>query len=105
MGLVSNRPGSIDDEVEELGLKPFFDFCVTSGEVTSWKPDPEIFEHALFLTESSPENTTYVGDNYYTDIIGARNVGIHPILYDPLTIFPDVDCQKIARINDLVSGL
>jgi FMN phosphatase YigB (HAD superfamily) len=53
MGMVTNRSGSIEDELKELGFRPFFDFQFTAGEVDSWKPDPKIFEHALYLAESS----------------------------------------------------
>ncbi len=102
MGLVSNRSNSIDDEIRELGFDIYLDFFFASGDIQIWKPDPEIFEHALFLAESTPETTAYIGDNYYTDIIGAKNAGIHPILYDPRNIFPDADCQVITNISDLV---
>ena len=105
MGLVSNRSNSIDDEIQELGFDVYLDFYFASGDIKIWKPDPGIFEHALFLAESTPEVTAYIGDNYYTDIIGARNAGIHPILYDPRNIFPDVDCQVITDISDLVSRI
>jgi putative hydrolase of the HAD superfamily len=102
MGLVSNRSKSIDDEIKKLGFDTYLDFFFASGDVQIWKPDPGIFEHALFLAESTPKTTAYIGDNYYTDIIGAKNAGLHPILYDPRNIFPDVDCQVISNISDLV---
>ena len=105
MGLVSNRVSSIETEVKELGLDSHFDFYFTSGDVKTAKPDPEIFEHALYLAESSPDISAYIGDNYYTDILGAQNAGIYPILYDPRYIFPDVKCHKITRISDLVSRI
>jgi len=105
MGLVSNRSNSIDEEVGELGFLPYFDFCFSAGEVDSWKPDAGIFEHALYLAESNPENTTYIGDNYYTDILGARGVGIYPILFDPRNTFPDADCQVITKIGNLVAEM
>ena len=104
MGLVSNRSNSIETEVKELGLDSHFDFYFTSGDVKSAKPDPEIFEHALYLAEKL-DISAYIGDNYYTDILGAQNAGIYPILYDPRYIFPDVVCQKITKIGDLVSRI
>ena len=101
MGLVTNRSAPVDEELEEYGFLPYFDFYFTAGEIKSWKPDPEIFEHALFLAGSTPEETTYIGDNYYTDILGARNSGLYPILFDPRNTFPDADCQVITRIGSL----
>ena len=35
-------------------------------------PTPRIFDRALEITGSSPERIIYVGDNYYADIMGAR---------------------------------
>jgi len=105
MGLVSNRPNPIEAEVKDLGFESYFDFSFTSGEVKMAKPDPRIFEHALYLADSSPEITAYIGDNYYTDIVGARNAGIYPVLIDPRNIFPDVECQRINKISDLVSRI
>lgn len=105
MGLVSNRSNPIGEEIEELGFDIYLDFYFCSGEIQIWKPDPGIFEHALFLAESTPETTAYIGDNYYTDIVGAKNAGIYPILYDPRNIFPDADCQVIGNIGDLVSRI
>jgi HAD superfamily hydrolase (TIGR01549 family) len=105
IGLVSNRSNPIDQELDEIGLKPFFDFYFTAGEIDVWKPDREIFEHAVFLAGSLYEETAYIGDNYYTDILGAVAAGIYPILYDPRNIFPDADCQVITDIGDLCSQM
>ncbi len=105
MGLVSNRPNSIDAEVKDLEFESFFDFSFASGDVQLSKPDPEIFEHALYLAESSPENSAYIGDNYFTDIVGAQNAGLYPILFDPRNIFPDIECHRIYKISDLVSTI
>jgi HAD superfamily hydrolase (TIGR01549 family) len=103
LGLISNRSNPIDDELEELGFTSYFDFYFTAGEIDSWKPDQEVFEHGLYLAGSLAEETAYIGDNYYTDIVGAKNAGLYPILYDPRNIFPDADCQVITNISDLCS--
>jgi len=105
MGMVTNRSGSIEDDLNELGFLAFFDFQFTAGEIDSWKPDPGIFEHALYLAESSSDSTAYIGDNYYTDVIGARNAGIYPILMDPRNVFPNADCQVIRTIGDLLTSM
>lgn len=105
MGMVTNRSGSVEGELKEHGFYAFFDFQFTAGEVDSWKPDPGIFEHALYLAESSSDSTAYIGDNFYTDVIGARNSGIYPILMDPRDVFPEADCQVIRSIGDLLSSM
>jgi FMN phosphatase YigB (HAD superfamily) len=105
MGLVTNRSSSIAEEVEGMGFSPYFDFFYSASDVNSWKPDAGIFEHALYLSQSCPEETAYIGDNYYTDVIGALNNGLYPILYDPHNVFPDAGCQVITRISDLCSQM
>ena len=53
------------------------------------------------MANSAPDCTVYVGDNYYIDIVGARNVGITPILIDPENIFPDAECKVIRTLSEL----
>jgi len=105
LGLVSNRSNPCQDYCENLGLLNFFHFAYVAAEVNVWKPDPRVFDRALSLTGSKPENTVYIGDNYFTDVIGAANAGIQPILYDPNTIFPDAECVVITKIHQLAAIL
>jgi FMN phosphatase YigB (HAD superfamily) len=44
-----------------------------------------------------------VGDNYFADIVGSRRAGLHPVLYDPNSIFPDADCTTIKSFDQLKS--
>ncbi|MBN1302810.1 MAG: HAD family hydrolase [Anaerolineales bacterium] len=101
LGVVSNRDKPFFEELEALGLTGFLDYWMAAGEVRSWKPDPEIFLHALNEINARPEQTVYVGDNYYADVIGARNAGLKPVLYDPQEIFDDPDCTVIRSFKEL----
>ncbi len=103
LGLVSNRTRPFDEEIQELGLKPYFDFAYVAGEVNAWKPDPAIFERAFALTNTPPEHHLYIGDNYYADIIGARAAGMQPVLLDPRNLFPEANCPVIHQLEELVS--
>ncbi|RLD09117.1 MAG: hypothetical protein DRI56_04820 [Chloroflexota bacterium] len=105
LGLVSNRSNPFQEEIEGLGLAEFFDFAITAGEVGSWKPDEKIFLHALKLAQSAPENALYVGDNYYADIIGAQEAGLHSILVDPRGVFPNAECPVIDSVGELAGQL
>jgi len=101
VGLISNRSSPCHEECQELGLLPYFDFAYVAAEVGIWKPDPAIFDRALQETGSSPEHIIYIGDNYYADIIGAKNAGINPVLLDPGEIFPDAECTVIRSMGEL----
>jgi putative hydrolase of the HAD superfamily len=108
LGIVSNRSEPYHDTVEEMHLGDHFSFVLAAGEVGSWKPDPKIFHHAARLAKSKPEETVYIGDNYFADIIGARRAGLHPVLYDRRGLFSDTGCPIIAsfdRIPAILEGM
>ncbi|WP_059105739.1 HAD family hydrolase [Shouchella shacheensis] len=57
-------------------LVPYFDHIVISGAYGKGKPDKGIFEHALGLLNVANDEALMVGDNLWTDILGANRAGI-----------------------------
>lgn len=108
IGLISNRSDPLYEAVNELGLDNLFDFTLAAGEIGIWKPNPNIFWHALsFFPSLTPQNCVYIGDNYFADAVGARAAGLQPIIFDPDSIYDlhDVPCiQSIAQLLPLASG-
>lgn len=105
LAVVSNREEPYGDYLEQLGLAAYFNFSVAAGDVKSWKPDPVIFEHALKLAGVQAVETIYVGDNYYADVVGARNAGLHPILIDEQGIFEEPGCPVVCSHHELLALL
>lgn len=105
MAVISNRVKPYQQEIESLGLAPFFDFSLAGGEINAWKPEPDIFLHACQLANVTPEQAIYVGDNYFADVVGARRAGLQPILYDPRGIFPEAGCPVLISFGELPSVL
>lgn len=101
LAVLSNRSSPCDDYLKTLNLLDFFDFAVVAGQVSSWKPEPEIFHHALERWELSPGEVIYVGDNYYADVVGARRAGLRPVLLDSEGLFPDAGCETIRVMGEL----
>ena len=101
LGVVSNRDVPFHDELKNLKLDPYFHFILAAGEVKSYKPDSLIFEHALKIAGTAAPETMYIGDNYFADIVGARRAGLIPVLYDPITLFPEADCAVIKSFAEL----
>ena len=90
----------------ELGLEPYLDFVVTSGEVGADKPEPLIFLTALQRAGVDASQAVHVGDQYNLDVLGARGVGITPILIDRYDLSPQVsDCLRIHRLTELAERL
>ena len=102
LGVASNRRNPYTQQLEALGLAPFFQFALAAGEISSWKPEPGIFHHALALLNTRPEQTIYVGDNYFADILGAAEAGLRPVLLDPDGLFPEAACPVITSMNELL---
>lgn len=101
LGLLTNRTESPADYLQEKGLASRLDFHVAAGQIGSWKPAPESFYYSMGMAGSLPEETVYIGDNYYADVVGARTSGIHPVLIDRERIFPEPDCSVIYEIGEL----
>lgn len=104
LGLVSNRDRPLTEAATELGIIKYFDFLLAAGQVNSWKPDAAIFHHALRMGgDVAPGDAVHVGDNYYTDIVGARGVGMAAVLVDEERAFPEVkdECLVISCLSDL----
>lgn len=105
LAVLSNRRTPFMETMVELDLDQYFDQIMAAGDIGSWKPDPRVFDQLLAHFNLAPEETVYVGDNYYADVVGARNAGLMPVLYDPRGIFPDADCTRITSFNELADIL
>ena len=104
LGLITNIRGDANSLCREQGLFPTMDLAVGSQEVGAGKPDPAIFMEALRRAGTEPRETMHVGDQYDTDVKGARAVGIHPVLIDRDDMKADVtDCPRILGLEELPS--
>ena len=105
LGVISNADGRVEALLEELGLRPHFEFVIDSGSVGVEKPDPRIFRMALERMGIEPHDAVYVGDVYEIDVAGARAAGMRAILLDPLSRLGHLDCDRIAALHELPGRL
>ncbi|OJV54744.1 MAG: noncanonical pyrimidine nucleotidase, YjjG family [Bacteroidetes bacterium 43-16] len=70
-------------KLEAAGLNSYFAHVVTSEKSNSVKPEPEIFEYALGLSQVSADNALMIGDNLEVDIAGAQGAGIDQVYFNP----------------------
>ena len=80
LGIVSNFYGNLDKVCEDLGIRDLFLCIVDSSREGVVKPDPRIFQAALDVTGTSPEEAVFVGDNPGRDMEGAKGVGMPHVL-------------------------
>lgn len=106
LGLVSNLNYSLNGYCDELGLTPYLDLALTSSEVGAEKPQPPIFLAALERAGASASEAIHVGDQYQSDVLGAINVGIKPLLLDRLGFWENInDCPRIRSLEEVVNHL
>ena len=106
LGLLTNATKDMISVYRELGLEPYIDIVVTSEEVGNDKPRPPIFLEALERAGVNASEAIHVGDQYQVDIVGARGVGISPILLDRYDFFPEVtNCPRIRTLPEVVEHL
>ena len=103
LAIVSNWDTPLDPLTERLGIAEYFDAIVASHDarVCSEKPDPHIFNYALAAVGVSAEEAVHVGDTYQADIVGAKGVGIRPILLDRDGTQADRWDETIQRLSEL----
>lgn len=61
--------------VDYLGIRPWFDLCISSGAVEYRKPDTRFFQIALDKWSALPYEVVVVGDSLKHDITGAIEIG------------------------------
>ena len=106
LGMITNLSREMNPICRELGMDPYLDFVVTSGEVGADKPEPAIFLASLERAGVNASQAIHVGDQYKLDVVGARGVGINPILIDRYDLYPEVsDCPRIRSLTELAQYL
>jgi HAD superfamily hydrolase (TIGR01549 family) len=81
LGLLSNftHAPAAKDLLAGMGLNPYFDTVLISGEIGFRKPHPLVFEMLANKLGSERDNILYVGDDPDPDILGAQQAGLRPI--------------------------
>ena len=102
LGLISNINLGGEELMADLGLTGHVDYAITSGGIGVEKPNPLAFQIALDRAGVKPNEAVMVGDQPSSDIVGAANVGISPILIDRDGNYPEYDaCPRITTLEEL----
>ncbi|KAJ1976491.1 Haloacid dehalogenase-like hydrolase domain-containing protein 3, partial [Dimargaris cristalligena] len=82
VGVVSNSDERTGELIQALGLGQWTDFILVSATFGFEKPAPQIFQEALRLGHSAPENTLHVGDHRENDYLAPKRLAMHSLLLD-----------------------
>lgn len=103
LGLISNMNTDGNKLSLKLGLSTYLDFIITSKDANAEKPHSKIFIKALEKANVPAKNCIHVGDQIISDINGARNAGITPILIDRDNIHNNFkECKRITSLSELL---
>ena len=82
--LITNGFSEVQEtKLRVSGLGAYFQTVITSEAAGVKKPNPEIFHFALKKAGADIDNSLMIGDDFEVDIIGAKNVGMDQVLFDP----------------------
>lgn len=97
LGIFSNAGDDKDvqDLVKNFGIRPYFDFVLTSAACYYRKPHPRAFEIALAQWNIQPEESIMIGDSLPADIGGAKNLGMQTIWITRRAQFTPDEKQRI----------
>ncbi len=70
-------------KMRTAGIDGYFDALILSEDIGVNKPGRALYEHALQSTGSRIGESIMIGDMFDTDIVGAGNIGMDQIYYNP----------------------
>lgn len=97
LGILSNAGDDKDVQtlVEGFGIRPYFDFVLTSAASFYRKPHPRAFELALAHWSIAPTEAVMIGDSLEADIFGAKQVEMKTIWISRRAHFGKEDIQRV----------
>jgi HAD superfamily hydrolase (TIGR01509 family) len=82
IGINSNRPCStamMMADLADMGIAPYVDAAVSSGETGYLKPHPSTFESVIAGLGVAPHEAVMVGDSVAADLRGAKAAGMRTV--------------------------
>ena len=89
------------------GIDKYFDALILSEDIGVNKPNRELYEYALEKTGSKLEESIMIGDMFDTDIVGAANIGMEQIYFNPkgkenATFAPTYMVNDLLKIKEIL---
>ncbi len=99
IGVVSNWSYALEALLGDLGLRPEAVLCSAVEEAE--KPSEALFLRALDRLGASAEGSLHVGDSFDNDVLGARAVGIEPVLLERAGPGTRRDVRSVRCLTEL----
>jgi putative hydrolase of the HAD superfamily len=107
LGVISDWGIGLGPILRHLKLTKYFDCLLISSATHQAKPSPMLYEMALHRANAIADYTLHIGDSYIHDVLGARAVGITPVLLDRAGRLEasNVDCALVYSLDELLDLL
>lgn len=94
-------------KLRSCGLTDYFDTVILSEDAGANKPSPLFFDYAMRRSDAKKETTLMIGDNYQTDILGAKRYGLDTAYFNRYPDYPAEEpvTYEVARLQQLMTIL
>lgn len=94
-------------KLRACGLYEYFDTIILSEDAGYNKPAPEYFDYAFKKSGAKKESTLMIGDNFQTDILGAKRVGLRVAYFNRYPEYPatepiDYEVTSLRQLMDIL---
>ena len=95
------------DPTEEYCLKASFDTIILSEDAGANKPSKQFFDYALQKSGAVKDTTLMIGDNFNTDILGAKQAGLDTAYFNRYPDYPATEpvTFEVTTLKELMDIL
>jgi putative hydrolase of the HAD superfamily len=94
-------------KLHSCGLFDYFTTIILSEDAGANKPSAQFFEYAFKQSGASPQTTLMIGDNFNTDILGAKQAGLDTIYFNRFPDYPAPEpvTHEVHSLRDIIGIL
>lgn len=94
-------------KLSACGLKDYFKTVILSEDAGANKPSKQFFDYAFKVSKARRKSTLMIGDNFETDIMGAKRAGLDVLFFNRFPEHPapqPVD-YEVTSLRDIMTLL
>ncbi|MBQ7141575.1 MAG: YjjG family noncanonical pyrimidine nucleotidase [Bacteroidaceae bacterium] len=94
-------------KLRSCGLFDYFNTIILSEDAGANKPAPQFFDYAFQQSGAMKATTLMIGDNFSTDILGAKHYGLDTIYFNRFPDYPAPEpvTHEVHHLRDIISIL
>ena len=94
-------------KLRACGLYDSFDTIILSEDAGANKPSAQFFDYALRVSGAIKESTLMIGDNFQTDILGAKQAGFDTAYFNRFPEYPAPEpvTFEVTKLRELTNFL